>query len=719
MAVFTLTTDTDNFSGSGNDVDHFVGVPLTISSVFYNGETGGFDTLNANGGNDHVYLGHGAVGTFDGGTETDTVHAYGTVDFFSTFTNFEIFNAASTSLDETVGIAASDLNPFSIIIGHDFGDGRVHLTLGIDDSIDFGARMDSLDMGVQVFVDASLSGSRTIEGTRHGDVFQIDGTHASSDISYFGNNGDDWFESDNDGGLAKFFGGANDDTFAIFRDGSLFDRVSLVDGGEDLDGLDEDTLICSNMTLSDGVDGNANTLDIEGIEVLDGTLITLDIDLLRSFDKVIYNTPSGGPPRLNVTNMSGTLIMSETANGNGVELIVDDPTGPVILKLTDKGDRFEVNHVEGEVSTFAGDDTVKITKVRVEGFGPFVKVDVGAGDDIVDLTCDFTPADKLDCEIDGGVDFDQLYLQLLNSDTTGTLDITEAQISNVEEFVFGEAHLLAGLAVFHEVQYATRMALDEEEWDERYMTFEFVGAGGTIDMTTFADKTDPDAFGFIVNGTALTSALKLTDSKRNDSIAGTAKNDTFVAGTGKDTVDGGGGKDTADYSKKTLKVEVTLKGAAETTVKVGTVIEDTLIRVENLIGGSKGDKLTGDGGANRLTGGKGSDTVKGGNGADQFVFNAKLGASNIDAITDFKANTDTLILDDAIFKGIGAKLDAKEFLAKSGATKAADKDDRIIYDTKTGKLYIDADGKSGAASVHFATLTTKPSGLDAADFAIV
>jgi Ca2+-binding RTX toxin-like protein len=136
-------------------------------------------------------------------------------------------------------------------------------------------------------------------------------------------------------------------------------------------------------------------------------------------------------------------------------------------------------------------------------------------------------------------------------------------------------------------------------------------------------------------------------------------------------------------------------------------------------GGGGNDTIEGGGGRDRLAGGKGNDTVKGGGGVDQFVFDAALGASNIDRVVDFKHNTDRLLLDGGIFDGIGVRLDAREFLAKSGATKAADSNDRIIYDTNTGKLYLDADGKGGDASIHFATLANKPAGLDAGDFAIV
>ena len=41
-----------------------------------------------------------------------------------------------------------------------------------------------------------------------------------------------------------------------------------------------------------------------------------------------------------------------------------------------------------------------------------------------------------------------------------------------------------------------------------------------------------------------------------------------------------------------------------------------------------------------------------------------------------------------------------------------------LYNKTNGNLYYDADGKDGAAAVHFATLANKPT-LDHGDFSIV
>ena len=83
--------------------------------------------------------------------------------------------------------------------------------------------------------------------------------------------------------------------------------------------------------------------------------------------------------------------------------------------------------------------------------------------------------------------------------------------------------------------------------------------------------------------------------------AGGAGNDVLKGGGGNDVLDGGAGIDTADYSDKTAAVAVTLNGATNATVTVGGVAEDTIRNIENVIGGSGNDTLTGDGLANVLS----------------------------------------------------------------------------------------------------------------------
>ena len=124
----------------------------------------------------------------------------------------------------------------------------------------------------------------------------------------------------------------------------------------------------------------------------------------------------------------------------------------------------------------------------------------------------------------------------------------------------------------------------------------------------------------------------------NDSLTGDAQANLFAGRAGTDTLDGGAGIDTADYSEKTLPVVVTLNGATAATVGVGGIAEDTLRNIENIIGGTGNDIVTGDVLANVLSGGAGIDTLTGGAGIDRFLFTAaSLGpaAAHSTTITDF------------------------------------------------------------------------------------
>jgi len=170
---------------------------------------------------------------------------------------------------------------------------------------------------------------------------------------------------------------------------------------------------------------------------------------------------------------------------------------------------------------------------------------------------------------------------------------------------------------------------------------------------------------------------------------------------------------------------------------VGRIIEglagnDTLMGTgfaDRIYGGSGNDTLIGgalndilDGGLNNdiLTGGLGIDTMTGGAGLDYFVFNVAVTAANADRITDFSPVYDTIRLENAVFKGLGTGvgvLAAAKFWSSTTGL-AHDKDDRIIYETDTRKLYYDADGLGGAARVNFATLTLAAK-LTNADFVVI
>lgn len=102
----------------------------------------------------------------------------------------------------------------------------------------------------------------------------------------------------------------------------------------------------------------------------------------------------------------------------------------------------------------------------------------------------------------------------------------------------------------------------------------------------------------------------------NDTLDGGSGNDTLAGGAGADTLIGGIGSDTADYSASSGAVNVNLADGA--TESGGDAQGDSLTGVENVIGTSLADTITGDDGANNLSGGGGADTITGGAGNDSI-----------------------------------------------------------------------------------------------------
>jgi Ca2+-binding RTX toxin-like protein len=111
-------------------------------------------------------------------------------------------------------------------------------------------------------------------------------------------------------------------------------------------------------------------------------------------------------------------------------------------------------------------------------------------------------------------------------------------------------------------------------------------------------------------------ANKLEGRVGNDTLNGGAGNDSLIGGAGADVLVGGDGNDTATYEGSTA-VNVSLVPGATNTV--GDAQGDTLSGIENLIGSSANDVLTGDANANRLDGGDGNDRLVGGGGVDTLV----------------------------------------------------------------------------------------------------
>lgn len=121
-------------------------------------------------------------------------------------------------------------------------------------------------------------------------------------------------------------------------------------------------------------------------------------------------------------------------------------------------------------------------------------------------------------------------------------------------------------------------------------------------------------------GDTYVSIENIIGSGFNDTLTGNAGNNVITGDLGADTIDGGAGIDTADYSISFIGfsiggVTVNLQTGVNTG---GTAQGDVLISIENLVGTTDNDSLTGDGADNIIYGGAGHDTLNGGDGTDSL-----------------------------------------------------------------------------------------------------
>jgi serralysin len=243
----------------------------------------------------------------------------------------------------------------------------------------------------------------------------------------------------------------------------------------------------------------------------------------------------------------------------------------------------------------------------------------------------------------------------------------------------------------------------------------------------------------------------------NDTLLGDQGNDILGGGGGNDVIIGGDGYDTASYGGLSTNYSFFLNadGSIQVTDRTGGWGTDIVAGVEafyfdngtfslaellpppsapvlppfdpftgdnanNALFGNSGnntlkglggsDHIYGSAGADKIYGGLGNDVLSGGSGKDTFVFDTKPDQSrNHDTIVDFRAVDDTIYIDNAIFKKIGANGALKSTAFWANATgKAHDGNDRIIYEKDTGKLFYDADGTGSGKSVLFATISKHP-----------
>jgi serralysin len=218
-----------------------------------------------------------------------------------------------------------------------------------------------------------------------------------------------------------------------------------------------------------------------------------------------------------------------------------------------------------------------------------------------------------------------------------------------------------------------------------------------------------------MNGGALADELHGGDG--NDKLYGNAGDDRLFGGAGNDLLDGGQGDDylegglgndtyTDMYGNNSI---FDIGGNNKITTGAGNDRITSGDGKDTINAGAGDDIISAGGGANKVTGGAGADT---------FVF-TQLGRGHITTLLDFNAaEGDVLMFDSTVFTALAGIENLTDHLVVGAKAKALDADDFLIYDSKSKKLYYDADGAGQQAAVQIAVLKNV-SDLSADDISVL
>lgn len=603
----TLATQNAAQNTGGAGIDTLRNIEHLIGSDFNDSLTGDNNPNRLSGGvgNDTLVGGLGND-TLDGNTGIDTVsYATRTVGVIANLTtNVTSFSDASGEIDTLASIEN--------LIG---GSGNDNLTgNSADNLLDGGIGQDNLSGG---------SGNDTLIGGAGIDVLDGGAGNDTADYSYLTSTQalrvdlsqvsvtttiiNDASDQDTLISIENIIGGAGNDSII----GSSSANTLIAGAGDDT---------ISGGAGNDSLDGGAGNDTLSYAYLSSGVLVTLgdgiatnvtaiagsDVDVIINFEHVI-----GGAGNDTITGNNAANSLSGGA-GN------DSLTGGVGNDTLDGG---------SGIDTLVGgtDDDTYI----VDSVSDTIIENLNSGIDRVFTSSDYTLAANV---------------EHLTATSAAGLALTGNSLDNSIIGGAGADTLTAGGGndtliggqgndVYNIVLSTTVLT---ENTNEGIDTVNLVSGFNTTAYNLGAEFEN-------LSASALSVGMALTGNALNNSITGGSGNDTLNGDAGNDTLSGGAGVDTADFSfltnTQTLSVDLS-QGTVIATIAGGTAQSDTLISIENIIGGSGNDTVIGSAVDNSISGGAGNDSLSGGAGNDILIGGAG------DDVLDGGADSDT-----AVFSG--------------------------------------------------------------------
>jgi Ca2+-binding RTX toxin-like protein len=722
MAI-TGTSGADTLNGTSGSDD------------FYGYE--GDDVMNGGSGDDTFYIAGSSFGidTFNGGDGTDEIRLYGNVtvsqiNFSSAkVSSIETLALGGYAFDGTTGNDSFNLSGIGAISSNrtmnlNDGDDNFIGHAGVN-YVNGGSGNDMLDGGAGADELTGAEGNDTLIGGTGDDTFYIAGSSFGIDTFNGGDGADEIRVNGNVsvsqinfssakvtsvetlalGGYA-FDGTIGNDTFNLSAIGAISSNrtMNLNDGDDNFIGHAGVNYV-NGGSGNDRLDGGAGSDELTGAEGND-TLIggTGDDTFYIAGSSFGIDTFNGGDGddeiRVN-GNVSVSQINFSSAKVTSVETLA---LGGYAFDGTIGNDTFNLSAI-GAISSNRtmnlndGDDTFvgHVGVNYVNGGSGNDRLDGGAGAD----------------ELSGGAGNDTLI------GGTGDDELYGNEGNDTINGGVGSDYMEGGAG--NDIYYVN-------SGGDR--TIEIAGGGTDTVRTSVSLALSDNIERLELQGTA---NLNGTGNGLANVLVGNSGSNTLNGLAGADTMQGLGGNDRyyVDNSADVI-IEKSNEGTADIvlasthySLRSGVGIE-TLSTTNaagtaalKLGGNSYANTIIGNAGNNVINGGLGADTLTGGAGKDTFMFNTRLGSPNVDTITDFNVADDTIRLENGIFTALSGTgtLTAAQFV-KNATGLAQDANDRIIYETDTGKLFYDANGSASGGRIHFATLD-KNLALTASDFFIV
>ena len=650
----TVNLDTDgNFStgysgtasgAAGNDILYSI---EQVRGSNYN------DTLTGGGGND-AFEGRGGDDVIHGGVQqlngSDTLRFDQSISAVNvTFTSvgsgtatdggFTGFAVGTDTFDGIESVRGSDFNDtmtgfaggnevFEGMTGNDSISGGT----GGSDTVSYGSNL----VGVTVTL---LAGTTTVTDGWGGtdtltDIENISGSQFNDTLT--GNNGANTLSGQ--GGNDTLTGGQGNDTIngGFGKDTAVFTGTF----GEYTIGAVQAN---GSYTVTDSIGDRDGTDTISGgIEVLSFSGSAVDKGITYTYSSLATDSEFYFNPLLDTLNLTGlgpqnfeiSPIESGPNQGRGLQLIQrDDATGlpvkSISLLFTETSDpanmfkvsssflRFDKGVImlgDNDASTATDDDS---SLALTGGYGNDLLITAGGtqtvngglGDDVlitVERQSSSPPGSPGSDVFNGGAGFDTLGLDASITDGTTitqytvnlSLGTNQGAIATTGAVYAGLNFTVTGIEAIDGSDVSDVLTGDgnANKLKGNYGTDTLVGGGGndTLDGGELAD-----------------------------SLSGGDGNDILIGGSGNDNIAGGNGIDVVDYSESHGDVTLTLGGSATSGSDTDTLAGD----IENVIGSSWMDNLTGNALDNSFQGRIGADTIDGAGGTDTIDYSVDQNAN--------------------------------------------------------------------------------------------